>query len=82
MWRLGRQMSAQKNTPPNIFIGTSTNCRPPENDAVTLDIYVCNRSADHSAMARWLMEQLLALFEPTEVQRQDWQRGIFDRALF
>ena len=54
----------------------------PENDAVTLDIYVCNRSADHSAMARWLMEQLLALFEPTEVQRQDWQRGIFDRALF
>ena len=48
----------------------------PENDAVTLDIYVCNRSADHSAMGRSLMEQLLALFVPTKVQRQDWQRGI------
>lgn len=48
----------------------------PENDAVTLDIYVCNRSADHSAKAQWLMDHMLALFAPTTVQKQSWQRGL------
>lgn len=47
----------------------------PENNAVTLDIYVCNRSADHSAKAQGLMEKMLALFAPGQVQRQSWARG-------
>jgi S-adenosylmethionine decarboxylase len=43
--------------------------------AVTLDVYVCNFGADHSNKARALMESLLALFEPTTVQRHALQRG-------
>jgi S-adenosylmethionine decarboxylase len=45
----------------------------PEQRAVTLDVYVCNFGADHSAKARALMDALLALFEATTVERQ--QRG-------
>lgn len=47
----------------------------PEQGAVTLDVYVCNFGADHSGKARALMEALLALFEPAEVQRNALQRG-------
>ncbi|MFN9474106.1 S-adenosylmethionine decarboxylase family protein [Acidovorax sp.] len=47
----------------------------PEQWAVTLDVYVCNFGADHSAKARALMEALLALFEPSHVQRHALQRG-------
>ena len=47
----------------------------PEQHAVTLDVYVCNFSADHSAKAHALMDSLLALFEPTRVMRQALQRG-------
>ena len=47
----------------------------PEQHAVTLDVYVCNFSADHSAKAHALMDSLLALFEPTRVTRQALQRG-------
>ena len=47
----------------------------PEQMAVTLDVYVCNFGADHSNKARALMESLLALFEPTTVQRHALQRG-------
>lgn len=47
----------------------------PEQNAVTLDVYVCNFGADHSIKARALMDALLALFEPAEVQRHALQRG-------
>ena len=52
----------------------------PEEGAVTLDVYVCNFGADHSGKARALMEALLALFEPAEVQRNALQRGAVGRA--
>ena len=47
----------------------------PEQHAVTLDVYVCNFSADHSAKANALMDSLLTLFMPAQVTRQALQRG-------
>ena len=47
----------------------------PEQMAVTLDVYVCNRGADHSGKAHSLMEALQGLFEPTDVQNAQLQRG-------
>ena len=47
----------------------------PEQRAVTLDVYVCNFGADHSAKAHALMDALLALFQPTAVGRHALQRG-------
>lgn len=47
----------------------------PEQQAVTLDVYVCNFGGDHSAKAHALMQALLALFQPNHVQVQTWQRG-------
>jgi len=47
----------------------------PELDAVTLDVYVCNFSADHGAAAEALMAALIAAFEPAEVQRHVLRRG-------
>jgi len=47
----------------------------PEQSAVTLDVYVCNFGADHSAQAHTLMATLTALFEPGHVASQCWQRG-------
>ena len=47
----------------------------PEQSAVTLDVYVCNFGADHSAKARALMGALEALFEPGRVERHALQRG-------
>ncbi|MEW6705721.1 MAG: adenosylmethionine decarboxylase [Pseudomonadota bacterium] len=47
----------------------------PELGAVTLDVYVCNFSADHGAAAHALMDTLIAAFGPTEVQRHALQRG-------
>ena len=47
----------------------------PEQAAVTLDVYVCNFGADHSAKAHALMNALLALLEATTVQRHALQRG-------
>ena len=52
----------------------------PEQNAVTLDVYVCNFGADHSVKAQALMDALLALFEPTEVQRHALQRGAVGQA--
>jgi S-adenosylmethionine decarboxylase len=52
----------------------------PEQNAVTLDVYVCNFGADHSVKAQALMGALLALFEPTEVRRHALQRGAVDQA--
>lgn len=47
----------------------------PEKSAVTLDVYVCNFGADHSAKAHALMDALLALFDASQVTRHALQRG-------
>ncbi len=47
----------------------------PEQKGVTLDVYVCNFGADHSAKAQALMDALLALFQPARFTRNALQRG-------
>jgi S-adenosylmethionine decarboxylase len=47
----------------------------PEQRGVTIDVYVCNFGADHSAKARELMAALEALFLPAQAQRHQLQRG-------
>ncbi len=47
----------------------------PEQAAVTLEVYVCNFGADHSAKAHALMNALLTLLEATTVQRHALQLG-------
>ncbi len=47
----------------------------PEQAGVTVDVYVCNFGADHSAKAHALMDALVALFAPGQVLRQALQRG-------
>jgi spermidine synthase len=47
----------------------------PERQGLTLDVYVCNYSADNSAKARKLFDLLLAHFQPTEVARHEVDRG-------
>jgi S-adenosylmethionine decarboxylase len=49
----------------------------PEKQAVTVDVYVCNFGADHSAKAQLLMDTLVAHFEPGHTDRQALQRGRF-----
>jgi S-adenosylmethionine decarboxylase len=47
----------------------------PELGAVTLDVYVCNLSADNSGRAERLVDTLEAAFAPRRRQRQRLQRG-------
>ena len=47
----------------------------PEQGAVTLDVYVCNFGGDHCAKAQALMDALLALFAPEQVQHDRLLRG-------
>ena len=47
----------------------------PEKAAVTVDVYVCNYGADHSAKATALMDALLAHFAPQHADRQALHRG-------
>lgn len=47
----------------------------PEHRAVTLDVYVCNFGGDHGPQAHQLLDALLALFAPRQVQRHALQRG-------
>ncbi|OYU46482.1 MAG: adenosylmethionine decarboxylase [Burkholderiales bacterium PBB4] len=47
----------------------------PETQAVTIDVYVCNFGADHSAKAQALMDLLVAHFAPKHVDRHALQRG-------
>jgi S-adenosylmethionine decarboxylase len=47
----------------------------PEQRGATLDVYVCNLGADHSAKARTLLAALLALFDAEAVQQQALRRG-------
>ena len=47
----------------------------PELQAVTLDVYVCNYSTDNSEKASQLLNSLVRLFDPDEVNRQSLERG-------
>ena len=47
----------------------------PEQRAVTLDVYVCNFGGDHSAKAQALMDVLIDLFAPGQIQRHALNRG-------
>jgi spermidine synthase len=47
----------------------------PERQGLTLDVYVCNYSADNSAKARSLFEQMVEYFQPTEAARHEVDRG-------
>ena len=47
----------------------------PERGAVTLDVYVCNFSADHGPAAEALMDTLVAAFAPREARRERLARG-------
>ena len=47
----------------------------PERSGVTLDVYVCNFTADNSAKAERLMRSLVAALAPARVQVQRLQRG-------
>jgi len=47
----------------------------PEQRGATLDVYVCNLGADHSAKAHTLLSSLLALFDAGQVQQQALRRG-------
>ena len=47
----------------------------PEQQGVTLDVYVCNFGGDHSAKAGTVMDSLEALFMPLHAERHALQRG-------
>lgn len=47
----------------------------PEERAVTLDVYVCNFGADHSAKARALMDVLVQRFAPEWTEQRSLDRG-------
>ena len=47
----------------------------PEERAVTLDVYVCNFGADHSAKARVLMDALVDRFAPEWTEQRSLDRG-------
>lgn len=47
----------------------------PELAAVTLDVYVCNFSADNSENAQALFREIIATFEPGRTERIDVARG-------
>jgi spermidine synthase len=47
----------------------------PERQGLTLDVYVCNYSADNSAKARKLFDLLVAHFQPAEIARHEIDRG-------
>jgi S-adenosylmethionine decarboxylase len=47
----------------------------PEQRGVTLDVYVCNFGADHSAKARGLMAALVERFQPEWTEQRSLDRG-------
>jgi S-adenosylmethionine decarboxylase len=47
----------------------------PEQRGVTIDVYVCNFGADHSAKAKGLMAALESLFLPGRAERHSLWRG-------
>ncbi len=52
----------------------------PEQQAVTLDVYVCNFSTDNSSKATQLLDSLIGLFNPEDANRQSLLRGEVGRA--
>ena len=47
----------------------------PEKQGLTLDVYVCNYSADNSEKARALFQSIIDYFEPGEVAKHEVSRG-------
>jgi len=47
----------------------------PERQGMTLDVYVCNYSADNSGRARELFASIVACFDPSEIARHEIARG-------
>ena len=47
----------------------------PERQGLTLDVYVCNFSADNSLKARRLFDRLVEYFQPGEIAKHEVQRG-------
>ena len=47
----------------------------PERQGLTLDVYVCNYSADNSGKARSLFDSIVAFFDPAEIARHEVERG-------
>jgi len=47
----------------------------PETNGLTLDVYVCNYSADNSARARQLFDAVVDYFQPDEIVRHAIDRG-------
>lgn len=47
----------------------------PEMGSVTLDVYVCNFSADNSDKARALVQRLIAVYAPAHQVYHELQRG-------
>jgi S-adenosylmethionine decarboxylase len=47
----------------------------PEQNAVTLDVYVCNFGGNHSAKARALMQSLVEQFKPEWTEQRSLDRG-------
>jgi spermidine synthase len=47
----------------------------PERQGLTLDVYVCNYSADNSVKARKLFDQMVDYFQPGEVAKHEVDRG-------
>ena len=47
----------------------------PEQNGLTLDVYVCNYSANNSAKARQVFEAIIGYFRPTEAARHEIDRG-------
>ena len=47
----------------------------PEQQAVTLDVYVCNFSTDNTNKAKQLLNSLIELFEPDDANCQNLIRG-------
>jgi spermidine synthase len=47
----------------------------PERQGLTLDVYVCNYSADNSAKARKLFDSIVGYFQPMEIARHEVDRG-------
>ena len=47
----------------------------PEIASVTLDVYVCNFSGDHSLQARALFSELVDRFAPSRLEKKEVARG-------
>jgi spermidine synthase len=47
----------------------------PERQGLTLDVYVCNYSADNSEKAKKLFDSIVEFFQPSEVARHVLERG-------